>query len=172
MSDMVQFGKQPCWECERACGDCEWSANLMPVEGWKAHKVRVHRNGTRLSYTTYAIDYCPKFKRDAIMCGMVSIKKATPKDESQLEEWIAEGAVQPEQRSKYLLRIEKDRERKREQNRINSQNKRERKREIERARFEADFRREIEAKYGKHEQSHAEKATDGTGARFLPEEQE
>ena len=35
-----------CWDCKKATtGECSWSKNLKPVDGWKAkkNKKRVHR---------------------------------------------------------------------------------------------------------------------------------
>ena len=30
-----------CWSCKNACGDCSWSKNFTPVEGWKAKKTKL-----------------------------------------------------------------------------------------------------------------------------------
>lgn len=56
-----------CWECERATGGCPWSDRLLPIEGWKA--IRVKATSTR-PYSTYLVIECPGFKRDAYDGGL------------------------------------------------------------------------------------------------------
>lgn len=55
-------GPNICFDCERACGGCPWSAGFRPIPGWTARK-RMLRVGTtrgRPVYVeTYHITDCP-----------------------------------------------------------------------------------------------------------------
>lgn len=52
-------GYQPCWDCAKATGFCDWSSELKPIKGWDA--VKVLRKGN--DGETYRIFYCPEFER-------------------------------------------------------------------------------------------------------------
>lgn len=54
-----------CWGCDNACGGCNWSDSLKPVEGWNAIKTRIKINAETGEYTdSYFIIECPEFKRE------------------------------------------------------------------------------------------------------------
>ena len=38
---MAQDKPTLCWKCERACGGCSWSADLIPVDGWDAIPTKI-----------------------------------------------------------------------------------------------------------------------------------
>lgn len=53
---------QLCWRCKNACGGCNWSKYLKPVEGWTADPVIVKDvNG---DFSSYSIKKCPEFIKD------------------------------------------------------------------------------------------------------------
>lgn len=58
-----------CWDCANACCGCTWSQSLRPVKGWKA--IQVHNN----AFTSYIVQECPEFKRDAYQGGVKRMKK-------------------------------------------------------------------------------------------------
>ena len=49
---------QPCWTCQNCYGDCSWSFDFTPIEGWDA--VKVMKDGD----ITYAIKHCPEYASD------------------------------------------------------------------------------------------------------------
>ena len=64
-----------CFNCQKACGDCSWSAidpatkkpKFEPVPGWTAKKVMLNlgRNKTKNIFAeTYHITACPEFVPD------------------------------------------------------------------------------------------------------------
>lgn len=57
-----------CWYCAKACGgyDCEWAANLTPVEGWNAayNPIRCLCEGKLRMIDSYHVIDCPKFIPD------------------------------------------------------------------------------------------------------------
>lgn len=64
-----------CWDCSRACGDCPWSSEAQPVEGWSAMKtqVKLHCETARREpvYTdSYVVLSCPMFSRDSYEYGL------------------------------------------------------------------------------------------------------
>lgn len=63
---MAEQRQQLCWRCKNACGGCNWSANLEPVQGWDAEPCRrVYRDsavGTRY-IDSYIIRKCPEYVR-------------------------------------------------------------------------------------------------------------
>lgn len=46
-----------CWYCEKACGNCSWSKNFTPVEGWKADPTKVQE-----TIDSFVVHECPKFE--------------------------------------------------------------------------------------------------------------
>ena len=52
---------QLCWRCKNACGNCSWSRNFEPVEGWKASPYIVKDSMGDIH--TYEIVECPQFVR-------------------------------------------------------------------------------------------------------------
>lgn len=50
---------QPCWSCQNACGNCSWSKNLKPVEGWDAEPVII--KDSEGDIRSYKIKKCPKY---------------------------------------------------------------------------------------------------------------
>lgn len=55
-----------CWDCKRATGGCPWSDKLKPIKGWKAIPIG---KTTARPYSTYLVEECPGFIRDAIGGG-------------------------------------------------------------------------------------------------------
>ena len=59
-----------CWECENACGGCEWSEidpetrkpRFAPVPGWTAEACVLRMGGQR-QVTSYHVEACPKFTK-------------------------------------------------------------------------------------------------------------
>lgn len=48
---------QLCEKCGKACGGCNWSDELKPVEGWDAEETDL------AGFNTYIIRRCPEFVR-------------------------------------------------------------------------------------------------------------
>ncbi len=44
-----------CIDCEKSAGGCQWSAHLIPIEGWKASDSEKYPGG-------YHIKRCPDFE--------------------------------------------------------------------------------------------------------------
>lgn len=57
-----------CWDCTKAVGGCAWSTLFKPIEGWKAQEIKA--TSTK-PYTTYLVEECPEFERDAYSGGTV-----------------------------------------------------------------------------------------------------
>lgn len=51
-----------CWDCRFAVGGCSWSSKFKPIEGWTAYEVKPSNTKP---YSTYMVEQCPKFERDA-----------------------------------------------------------------------------------------------------------
>lgn len=49
---------QMCWYCKNATGNCSWSRNLTPVDGWDAEKTY------NVDGSSYRIKFCPEFIHD------------------------------------------------------------------------------------------------------------
>ena len=60
-----------CWDCAKACGGCEWSDGLEPVEGWTALKSKKKICNGRVpdEKQGYFILTCPLFDQDAVGGG-------------------------------------------------------------------------------------------------------
>jgi len=54
-----------CWDCAKATGFCNWSADLRPVKGWTVKEVWKEQTGKG-----YLVIDCPEFERDAIGHGV------------------------------------------------------------------------------------------------------
>lgn len=54
-----------CWECANACGNCSWSRNLTPVEGWEVTETGdpTYLLSLRKIVPTVSVKSCPEFKR-------------------------------------------------------------------------------------------------------------
>lgn len=61
-----------CWDCKNATGNCSWSENLKPVNGWKAERTHIHST----DIDSYMVYECPKFVRDAIYGGQRKYKES------------------------------------------------------------------------------------------------
>ena len=62
-----------CWDCAKACGGCNWSARLEPVEGWEAEETLVTiQKGSRVD--SMCVTKCPEFERDAMNFGEERLK--------------------------------------------------------------------------------------------------
>ena len=59
-----------CWDCKRATGGCSWSARLKPVKGWTAKETKKDS-----PFSSYIVEDCPLFERDAIRGGAARYKK-------------------------------------------------------------------------------------------------
>ena len=53
-----------CWSCAKACGDCDWSAELKPVKGWTAVPTTIIGNYGWDRVNTYRVDACPEYEND------------------------------------------------------------------------------------------------------------
>lgn len=52
---------QLCFSCAKACGNCSWSSQLIPVDGWIAENT-VLPNGIE----SFAISKCPEYEFDGL----------------------------------------------------------------------------------------------------------
>ena len=65
-----------CWDCANACGNCPWSGyHHRPVKGWVATptKIKLRSSGNKYGEgfdSSYIVQSCPLFKRDAVGHGM------------------------------------------------------------------------------------------------------
>lgn len=59
-----------CWDCQKATGKCEWSAEFKAVDGWAAEETVIvarRRVGNRLvqeKTNSFHVIECPKFEKD------------------------------------------------------------------------------------------------------------
>lgn len=53
-----------CWSCSKACGDCDWSAELKPVKGWTAVPTKIIGNYGWDKVDTYRVESCPEYEND------------------------------------------------------------------------------------------------------------
>ena len=53
-----------CWTCQNACGNCSWSSNLVPVDGWKARNTKVKSHPTY--YNSFFVEECPEYSKDKV----------------------------------------------------------------------------------------------------------
>jgi hypothetical protein len=51
-----------CWTCKKCYGQCSWSANFIPVEGWQALPTTLNNN-TYVD-TSYLVIKCPEYVDD------------------------------------------------------------------------------------------------------------
>jgi hypothetical protein len=54
--------EQLCWRCKNACGGCNWSRFLMPIDGWIAESTIVKDSSG--DFSSYRIRKCPEFIKD------------------------------------------------------------------------------------------------------------
>ena len=52
---------QLCCICKNACGNCSWSADFIPVEGWDAQPTII--KDSEGDFSSYEIKRCPEFIR-------------------------------------------------------------------------------------------------------------
>lgn len=52
-----------CWSCAKAGGDCSWSLNYKPVEGWQAVRSDV-KTGVDDYVESYIVLTCPQYKKE------------------------------------------------------------------------------------------------------------
>ena len=55
--------KTLCWDCAKNCGDCSWSHDFTPVEGWEAvpTKIQAYNHGDEAT-DSYKVISCPEFE--------------------------------------------------------------------------------------------------------------
>ena len=54
-----------CWTCQNATGQCSWSKNFTPVEGWDAVPTKVRGNLELDEWLdSYLVIDCPKYRKD------------------------------------------------------------------------------------------------------------
>ena len=56
-----------CWKCSRACGQCSWSAEFRPINGWVAIKTIIKADKGLLDQReidSYIVLKCPQFHDD------------------------------------------------------------------------------------------------------------
>ena len=64
---IINTNIQPCWTCERSCGGCSWSKDLIPIKGWTAKPtvLKFRYKDNSISYVdTYMIYKCPLYIQD------------------------------------------------------------------------------------------------------------
>lgn len=55
----LEEDKQLCWRCKKACGGCNWSKYLKPVDGWTAEPTII--KDSMGDIPSYMIKKCPEF---------------------------------------------------------------------------------------------------------------
>lgn len=55
--------KQPCWTCRLSYGQCPWSKNFQPIEGWEAELTHKTVRG-KVVYDSFEIKHCPMYQQD------------------------------------------------------------------------------------------------------------
>lgn len=58
------MSKTLCWSCQKACGGCSWSKQLVPVEGWQAIRRDIHNNVVGADMESYRVIVCPQYVED------------------------------------------------------------------------------------------------------------
>lgn len=58
-----------CWNCSNATGNCSWSKNFTPIDGWKAKKTILNLgysdySGKPKKAVSYIVKKCPEFEPD------------------------------------------------------------------------------------------------------------
>ena len=56
-----------CWKCSRACGQCSWSAEFRPINGWVAIKTIIKADKgvmDQREIDSYIVLKCPQFHDD------------------------------------------------------------------------------------------------------------
>lgn len=58
-----------CWNCCKATGNCSWSKNFTPIDGWKAKKTILNLgysaySGRPKKAVSYIVKQCPEFEPD------------------------------------------------------------------------------------------------------------
>lgn len=71
---MISIEKTICWDCAKARGECSWSVDLVPVEGWTALPT-IRKPGTKDEMRSYLVIDCPEFKRDAWNGGATRLEE-------------------------------------------------------------------------------------------------
>ena len=52
-----------CWCCEKAGGNCSWSENFTPVDGWTAKPTKITSHDSPTGYVdSYNVYKCPEFE--------------------------------------------------------------------------------------------------------------
>lgn len=52
-----------CWDCAKNCGDCSWSHDFTPVEGWEAIPTKLQAYGhAEGEIDSYKVIKCPEFE--------------------------------------------------------------------------------------------------------------
>ena len=67
-----QSGANICFDCEKACGGCSWSAfdpetdkvRFEPVPGWTAEKTLLRGGHSGQYFETYHITACPEYVQE------------------------------------------------------------------------------------------------------------
>ena len=62
-----------CWVCQNCFGDCSWSRDYTPVEGWKAKSTTVQRQ-PREGTASYLVLSCPEFIPEEHLCSRCASK--------------------------------------------------------------------------------------------------
>lgn len=72
-----------CWDCANATGGCPWSQRGIPVKGWAAEPTKIRNMQGRIS--SYRVNWCPLFKRDAYGGGLSNWKGDEDESSSNTE---------------------------------------------------------------------------------------
>lgn len=68
-----------CWICAKAGGNCSWSKNFTPVEGWNAKPTKIRCREQETGYLdSYNVKECPEFK----------LLDTVRDSESEREKWL------------------------------------------------------------------------------------
>ena len=60
---MTQFKSTLCWICQKAGGNCSWSKDFTPVEGWNAKPTKISCAESPTGYIeSYRVKECPEFE--------------------------------------------------------------------------------------------------------------
>lgn len=94
-----------CWQCEKAGGNCSWSKNFTPVEGWKAIPTKIKLLEREKGYIdSFDVYECPEFE----LMELIKMQKVSPRVETRHIE--CESTVDDLLRRKYT-KTKKERER-------------------------------------------------------------
>ena len=61
----MQCKETLCWDCKNFAGNCSWSREFKPVDGWRAKKITINVCAKkRPTITSYIVFECPQYIDD------------------------------------------------------------------------------------------------------------